>query len=410
MYISFRENVYFTAGTKRSTISNYETLNLYHLTDEETAFIQKIIGKEKETLVLTAEEQSDLEFLIETGILTYSNRYLDGTISHKYPCFQIDFAWIEVTTRCNLKCRHCYDESDLSCQNEMTLSEFKYAVEELKSLGVKGIQIIGGEPLVVGGQIFEMLEYSRALFDSVEIFTNGTLISGKNIDYFSKNKVKVALSVYSNNPQDHDKVTQVIGSHQKTLNAISLLAENHVQYRVANVLMKNIDVGENTNPLFTLSKRRDIVRMCGRGNLSLLSRPLLKRKLITKETFSAPLNNKLLERIKLGHNCFARRLYIGADLTVYPCVMERRIYHGNLKNDHLKNILNENIFTLGKDKIKECKDCEFRYCCFDCRPDALSEDIYAKPWNCTYNPYTGSWADIEDFITGIEKEYDVKFD
>ena len=90
--------------------------------------------------------------------------------------------------------------------------------------------------------------------------------------------------------------------------------------------------------------------------------------------------------------------------------MERRIYHGNLKDNHLKNILNENIFTLGKDKIKECKDCEFRYCCFDCRPDALSEDVYAKPWNCTYNPYTGSWADIEDFITEIEKEYGVKFD
>jgi hypothetical protein len=50
-----------------------------------------------------------------------------------------------------------------------------------------------------------------------------------------------------------------------------------------------------------------------------------------------------------------------------------------------------------KDQVAVCKDCEYRYVCFDCRP--LSEgaaggraDYLHAPYpRCTYNPYTGEW-------------------
>ena len=42
---------------------------------------------------------------------------------------------------------------------------------------------------------------------------------------------------------------------------------------------------------------------------------------------------------------------------------------------------------LSKDRIPGCKDCEFRYACFDCRPDAMegSSDYLSKP-KCGYDP------------------------
>ena len=77
--------------------------------------------------------------------------------------------------------------------------------------------------------------------------------------------------------------------------------------------------------------------------------------------------------------------------------MERRFSHGQVcRNNsfHLK----EEIMKLGKDHIDICCNCEYRYACFDCRPDAVSSDIYAKPWNCTYNPLSGIWEEEDDFI------------
>ena len=50
------------------------------------------------------------------------------------------------------------------------------------------------------------------------------------------------------------------------------------------------------------------------------------------------------------------------------------------------------------DNVLICRDCEYRYACFDCRPLAkasageTAEYLSAPPARCTYNPYTGQWA------------------
>ena len=66
---------------------------------------------------------------------------------------------------------------------------------------------------------------------------------------------------------------------------------------------------------------------------------------------------------------------------------------GNIRTDKLIDILNikafKKVWNINKDKIEVCRDCEFRYICTDCR--AIREnksDIYSKPLNCSYNPYT----------------------
>ena len=83
--------------------------------------------------------------------------------------------------------------------------------------------------------------------------------------------------------------------------------------------------------------------------------------------------------------------------------MERRFIHGNIKGKSLGTIIDSNILKLNKDKIDGCNECEFRYCCFDCRPDSNGSDKYSKPWYCTYQPDKGMWEeDIEAFITNLK--------
>ena len=84
--------------------------------------------------------------------------------------------------------------------------------------------------------------------------------------------------------------------------------------------------------------------------------------------------------------------------------MERRISYGNLKSSAIDDIL-ENRSIITKNRIEGCKNCEYRYQCFDCRCDTLSSgNIYAKPWYCTYDPKKGEWADPEEFISKVLEE------
>ena len=61
--------------------------------------------------------------------------------------------------------------------------------------------------------------------------------------------------------------------------------------------MKDINIGDKNTDLFTLSTKKDIVRMSGRGNLNLLDEKLIKKKLITKDYFSHPLNKGLTSNL-----------------------------------------------------------------------------------------------------------------
>jgi len=246
-----------------------------------------------------------------------------------------------------------------------------------------------------------MLAYTIGKFKSVEIFSNATLLTDRLAVFFAENNIRVAVSVYSYDKINHDGVTQISGSHERTLQGIYLLKKHDVHYRVANVLMAGTALKDKNTELFTLNPNKDVIRMSGKGNKNLLTEELIRKRLITEKSFTKPLNRKLIEQFKKGHNCFSKDVYIAADLTVYPCVMERRIAHGNLRGNNLCNVLKTEIQNFNKSKIDGCKDCEFRLACFDCRPDAFTENILTRPWYCTYDPYTGQFEDVEKFIDGI---------
>ena len=402
---ALKNNVYMVKGFKAACIYDINTCSLYHINMNLYNWIDELISRNEELKDYTLPEKEILTQLLAQDILEEVNvRVPQPNLPKKIS--RPEFAWIEITTQCNLKCIHCYDESDITCTKQMSMEDYGIAIRELKSLGIKRVQIIGGEPFMVGSKLRDMLSTAVANFDSVEIFTNGTMLTDRWAEFFSENKIKVALSVYSYDPIEHDKVTGQRGSHALTNQAIMRLRENGVKYRVCNVLMKGIDLKDRNTDLYTLSDKRDIVRLAGRADMQLLSRNLIRKKIITEESFSYELNPQLFYKLCNENNCFGSKLYISADMEVYPCVMERRISHGNLKNSDLKNLLNDTILKLGKDHIEGCKDCEYRYACFDCRANSMSNNIYEKPWYCTYNPYLGEWEDPDQFI---ERLFDLDY-
>ena len=394
MYYRLSNDVYLVNGKSKDCIYDLGNKKLYHIQKQFSGLIAKVCSTDMETLSLTEEESKAIENLKKAELIgTSENKQQLPDIKKLTTDYSISFVWIEICTFCNLKCMHCYNESSAQCHETMPFEDFTIVCKELQDIGVKEVQLIGGEPFC-HKNIKEMLQYAADRFEFVEVFTNGILINEEWCKFFKKNNIHVAMSIYSYDAKEHDKVTLQNGSHDRTVHAVELLKEYDIPHRIATVYMKGISVGEKSTDSYTLNPDKDVIRMAGRGNIGLLTPELLKRKLITKETFSHALNPQSIACHVSGNRCFASRLYISANMEIYPCVMERRISHGNLRdNTPLKELIKTEIQGFSKDKVEGCKECEFRYACYDCRPDSISNDIYAKPYYCTYDVENGEWLD-----------------
>lgn len=399
MYL--KNDVIFTKGKVNSTLVDKKSGKVFHLNKEATDFIEKNIQIGfKETG--SKEELEFIGFLKKEELLSENRKLACLREARKITTNNNSnrklFAWIEITNKCNLRCLHCYNESSIYKETTLSLEQFCNVIDKLYDYGIRKIQLIGGEPIIIGETLLkEMLQYSFDKFETVEVFTNGTLLNEELVKFLKDYRVKVALSVYSYSEDVHDYVTTVSGSHKKTIESIELLKKYSVPYRIANVLMKGVEIGRCNTELYKLNPEKDILRLAGRGNVHLLTKELLEKKLITEENFTYPISQAFIERITQGHNCFATKIYIGVDGIVYPCVMERRFNYGSIFKETLEELL-INTDYVKKDEVDECCECEYRYICFDCRPDSISSDIYAKPWYCTYKPKEGKWIDKEQFI------------
>jgi radical SAM protein with 4Fe4S-binding SPASM domain len=81
-----------------------------------------------------------------------------------------------ITRRCNLKCVHCYSDSDArEYPGELTWSDCRAVIDDLASYGVPGLLLSGGEPLI-HPLFFYIARYARQRGMRLTLSTNGTLI------------------------------------------------------------------------------------------------------------------------------------------------------------------------------------------------------------------------------------------
>ncbi|MEP7114385.1 MAG: mycofactocin radical SAM maturase [Ilumatobacteraceae bacterium] len=85
----------------------------------------------------------------------------------------------ELTYACNLQCVHCLSSSGRRDPRELTTTEAKRVLDELRDLQVFYINIGGGEPML-RGDFFELVEYAIGNDVGVKFSTNGTYIDIAN--------------------------------------------------------------------------------------------------------------------------------------------------------------------------------------------------------------------------------------
>lgn len=103
-------------------------------------------------------------------------RYGQGQSAPKTAAGRKPIVVWNITRRCNLKCIHCYSDSDArEYPGELTWEQCQAVVDDLASYGVPGLLLSGGEPLI-HPRFFDLARYARSKGLRLTLSTNGTLI------------------------------------------------------------------------------------------------------------------------------------------------------------------------------------------------------------------------------------------
>lgn len=127
-------------------------------------------------------------------------------------------AGLELTYRCNERCKHCYIDvrSEQTTVGELTESEWLRTVDQLARMGCMKVLVTGGEPTVHPAflSVCERIVKRGMLCD---VYTNGMDISDNLFDSLKKLPLNsISVSLYSGASTFHDSITGVSGSFEKT--------------------------------------------------------------------------------------------------------------------------------------------------------------------------------------------------
>lgn len=405
---------YLVKGAKRGAIYNLKTQEIYSI-DSKSLFLLERLEKgvvlDNALLNIPGIDLKEALIYLKELEIVKLGKFVSGDVVIKKnllekPLKNLRFIWLEVTTSCNLKCVHCYASSSQkgTFKEVMKENNWEQVMKESYSLGCRRLQFIGGEPFCIGvDNLLVLIQKAKDIgYNFIEVYTNCTLVNKKALDFFYRNKVAVATSLYGSNAKIHDSITQQPGSFKKTIEIIKKIVKLRMPLRVGIIEMKRNkeDIKEIIKFLHGIGVQNtkvDIVRPSGRGcNKDLIDFDLLERQKRKTPIFSG-CSFTTFQKVHYGHNCFSEKICVVANGDVLPCIMGRDIVLGNILEKSLGEIIfserSQEVRNTTKDKIEICRDCEYRYCCFDCRIKA--KNFYAKPTDCLYNPYAGKWAKFE---------------
>ena len=150
---------------------------------------------------------------------------------------------IEMTSRCNNDCRHCYinlPAGDRKAKaKELSLEEIADVAEQALSLGTIWSLLTGGEPLLREdfSDIYLQLKKKGLL---ISVFTNATLVSEEHIRLFKKYPPKnIEVSVYGVTEETYESVTRRPGSFEAFSRGLALLLENGVRVRLKAMALRS---------------------------------------------------------------------------------------------------------------------------------------------------------------------------
>jgi len=335
-------------------------------TDGHFASTSGTFSDSLKNLITGTAQQQDRQRL---QLLEKQHAWLQGlsqsTIQKKqlYPLLlgdSLGMLFIEMTDQCNERCIHCYASSSPDCNDFLTLDEIKRSLDFARSLGRPFVQFTGGDPLIHKELVAAVAYASELDFQGIEVYTNGLLLSKNLLNQLAPHKPRICFSLYADTAEQHDTITQLSGSWEKTLTTMKRAKHMGFDIRAGIALMpENIECLDRMVPFLekevgmdAAHVRFDPVKQTGRG----------KFMAGAKQILIAPSHAPKTGNVRRGKLCIA------ANGNVYPCVFSRKVSLGNIRQHSLPQIIEQlHQRELAAPSTERWKSCRESLSCGDCQ-------------------------------------------
>lgn len=142
----------------------------------------------------------------------------------------------ELTSKCNFSCKHCYNRSSADSSDSMTVHDWKRVVGDVVAHGgIFQCIISGGEPLLLGDSVYEIMHPLCTDGTAFVLITNGYLVTEtivsamKAFEYYW-----VQVSIDHLYEDKHDDFRGKQGSWKRAVQAAELFSSAGFPLRIAH--------------------------------------------------------------------------------------------------------------------------------------------------------------------------------
>ncbi len=145
---------------------------------------------------------------------------------------------LELTLRCNVRCRHCYILYPGATTGEMSTDEVKAILDKLADQGVLFLLLTGGE-IFARCDFREIYLHAKKLGFLLTLFTNATLIDEDTANFLAEwPPRRIEVTIYGHTEETYERVTGVRGSFKRFRRGVELLLERKLPLGLKTVAMK----------------------------------------------------------------------------------------------------------------------------------------------------------------------------
>jgi len=304
------------------------------------------------------------------------------------------FIQLNLTNKCNLKCKHCSNESGSPYPNELDDNEIFDLLEYFLSKQIVCITFGGGEPLL-HPRIFDFIEYSIKRKARITLLSNGVLINEKTaIKLVDMGVSRIRISLDGSTPEINDFIRSP-GSFNGATQALTNLNNAGIKDLAVMTSVNSFNISDIENIILLLIKLgiKDIKLIptisTGRAktgfNDYILKGNFIKQ-LITKKDelidkykkyiyisidspLEAILHTNNAEKLEKCGPCIIGQVFLGikANGDIFSCPMLDSVVIGNIKKDKIEQVWRDStILNQVRDLTKltgKCSSCKIKQIC-----------------------------------------------
>ncbi|MEV0346533.1 radical SAM protein [Nonomuraea sp. NPDC050680] len=248
----------------------------------------------------------------------------------------LDFAWWEITGKCQLACDHCYASSGpTGTHGSLSVADWRCVITQTREAGARMGQFIGGEP-TLHPALPQLVQHALSAGIDVEIYTNLVHVTPEMWETFRLPGVRLATSYYSDRSDEHEAITKRPSLRVTTKNIVRA-RELGIPLRAGVI---GILDGQRTAQAVTSLEWLGVPEV-GYDDLREVGRGVRE---------NGPGLDQLCGR------CGDRQIAISPTGEVWPCVFSRWLPIGNVQTASLAEILSGQRFAEVTGQLREAFD------------------------------------------------------